>query len=257
MFSRTAIFALTSALYFGKTVLADTTFAGCFLNDGRFDEAVDPTAAATPEICAASCSTFDFYQYSATFTNTNNVKQCRCLTSYPAGTALGTGTQGSCTAPFDVRTISTTFGFIDCASTVTFNSDGQTSATVSSPKDCYDQCRSQYVAVFWKDSNDNYNCQCGTNGLNDYDAVNTCATNSYFIYNHPAAAKASGLARRRERLERAHARSFSFCPSGSTACKVSPVGDEYECIDTSAELESCGGCLYGEVGNSTSIAGQE
>ncbi|WVF72436.1 hypothetical protein IAT40_007251 [Kwoniella sp. CBS 6097] len=39
----------------------------------------------------------------------------------------------------------------------------------------------------------------------------------------------------------------TFCPSGLTACNVPhPDGISYECIDTSSEIESCGGCLYGQ-----------
>ncbi|WVF69352.1 hypothetical protein IAT40_004128 [Kwoniella sp. CBS 6097] len=160
MFSvRTAIFISISALLFGKTVLADSTFAGCFADDLTFDSAVDATAASSPQACS--------------------------------------------------------------------------------------------------DGDNNYNCQCGTNSLSGFNSVSTCAATSYFIYTHPAAAQASGLARRQERLERAHARASSYCPSGLTACKVSPLVDEYECIDTNAELESCGGCLYGQMGNSTSTAGQD
>jgi len=33
-----------------------------------------------------------------------------------------------------------------------------------------------------------------------------------------------------------------FCPSGLSQCPVKGVLGEYECIDTTSELESCGGC---------------
>ncbi|WVQ96852.1 hypothetical protein IAU59_003959 [Kwoniella sp. CBS 9459] len=254
--TRSALLALTSALYFGQTVLADTTFAGCFYNDGNFDETVDPYAAATPEACSDSCGTLPFYSYSATFTDINDQKECRCLTGYPSSSALGTGNPDTCIL-YDVRTISTTFDLVDCASSVTYNDDGQTSAVVGSVKECYAQCASQYIAVFWKSSTGDYRCQCGAYSIEDYEPIATCDADNYFIYSHPASAQASGLARRRARLERAHARSFTYCPSGLTACKVSPTGDEYECIDPNAELESCGGCLYGEVGNSSSVVGQD
>ncbi|WWD01606.1 hypothetical protein V866_008551 [Kwoniella sp. B9012] len=39
------------------------------------------------------------------------------------------------------------------------------------------------------------------------------------------------------------------CPHGQRACRVPEGSDEaYECIDTSHELESCGGCIRGEMG---------
>ncbi|WWC69641.1 uncharacterized protein I206_103584 [Kwoniella pini CBS 10737] len=42
----------------------------------------------------------------------------------------------------------------------------------------------------------------------------------------------------------------AFCPAGTTACLLKDNDeDSYECIDTMNELESCGGCLNGRVGN--------
>ncbi|WVQ70290.1 uncharacterized protein L199_008516 [Kwoniella botswanensis] len=39
------------------------------------------------------------------------------------------------------------------------------------------------------------------------------------------------------------------CPHGQRACRLHEGNDEaYECIDTSHELESCGGCIHGEMG---------
>lgn len=35
---------------------------------------------------------------------------------------------------------------------------------------------------------------------------------------------------------------ISPCPTGLDACPVSSLGGDYECLDTTTELESCGGC---------------
>ncbi|KAF8872139.1 hypothetical protein CPB84DRAFT_1818103 [Gymnopilus junonius] len=39
-----------------------------------------------------------------------------------------------------------------------------------------------------------------------------------------------------------HKARTSLCPAGLDACPVSGLTGDYECLDTSSELESCGGC---------------
>jgi len=53
------------------------------------------------------------------------------------------------------------------------------------------------------------------------------------------------------------ARSTTLCPSGLTACPVGSLsGGDYECLDTTAELESCGGCTSKSEGQDcTAIKG--
>ena len=46
------------------------------------------------------------------------------------------------------------------------------------------------------------------------------------------------------------------CPTGLDACPVSSLAGDYECLDTTTELESCGGCTsLGEGQDCTSIEG--
>ncbi|OCF40599.1 hypothetical protein I317_05609 [Kwoniella heveanensis CBS 569] len=101
-----------------------------------------------------------------------------------------------------------------------------------------------------------YLCQCGP----DYTVDDTtagpynCQSGVFFAYTHPAAAAASDLARRnlRARLDQLRLDSQKLCPGQMKACKLEDTSDTYECVDTSSELESCGGCLFGEYGKDAS-----
>ncbi|OCF34744.1 hypothetical protein I316_03788 [Kwoniella heveanensis BCC8398] len=101
-----------------------------------------------------------------------------------------------------------------------------------------------------------------------------CGANMWFGYSHPTSTP-SGFVKRQERraalMKRSQEKEQVYCPLGTTACRVAtrfrvqgddsydqagPEGNEaYECLDTASELESCGGCLYGDFGgNATTIA---
>ncbi|KAJ6610899.1 hypothetical protein B0H10DRAFT_2058505 [Mycena sp. CBHHK59/15] len=55
----------------------------------------------------------------------------------------------------------------------------------------------------------------------------------------------------------AHKRSAPLCPSGLDACPISGLNaNDFECIDTTVELESCGGCAsLGQGQDCTAIKG--
>lgn len=40
-----------------------------------------------------------------------------------------------------------------------------------------------------------------------------------------------------------------LCPGDARACLTAPGASTWECVETDAELESCGGCLYGDFGD--------
>ncbi|WWD04022.1 hypothetical protein V865_002085 [Kwoniella europaea PYCC6329] len=71
----------------------------------------------------------------------------------------------------------------------------------------------------------------------------------------------SAVARRASRIKRER----SLCPKGQHACRIYG-SSEYECLNTNYELESCGGCKYGEylgdyrrpyLVNTTTSAGED
>ncbi|WWD03876.1 hypothetical protein V865_001932 [Kwoniella europaea PYCC6329] len=70
-------------------------------------------------------------------------------------------------------------------------------------------------------------------------------TSGDFVANAP-----SGFVKRQKQLrkKRLSLEKYEYCPARLKACKV--PGDElaFECLNVNTELESCGGCLYGDYG---------
>ncbi|WVF71978.1 hypothetical protein IAT40_006789 [Kwoniella sp. CBS 6097] len=103
---------------------------------------------------------------------------------------------------------------------------------------------------------DGWECLCGlTMGSPTY---SQCGYRNYVTYYHDAIAQASQLTRRklRERLSENN-RQVADCPTGLTACMIAGYSDSYECIDTNAEVESCGGCLNGVFGKTNATSGSD
>ncbi|WVR06262.1 hypothetical protein IAU60_003292 [Kwoniella sp. DSM 27419] len=131
---------------------------------------------------------------------------------------------------------------------------------------CKNQCKADYIATFYVDEErQEFFCRCGSYGLVDM-TVNQCeqtiAQSAFYVYSHPPAAMASQMSKRQVRVQLANEKAFLqshyYCPAGLTPCRViSSESQDYECLDTSTELESCGGCLYGSVDDTATIVGQD
>ncbi|OCF45392.1 hypothetical protein I317_00637 [Kwoniella heveanensis CBS 569] len=123
----------------------------------------------------------------------------------------------------------------------------------------YEQCLSACASsayTFVKPLETSWQCFCGSSMGSP--ALTECGLNKYLIYYHDPIAQASQLTRRklRERLNES-TRQAADCPSGLTACLVEGYTDSYECIDTNAEIESCGGCINGVFGSTNATAGTD
>lgn len=98
-----------------------------------------------------------------------------------------------------------------------------------------------YVAMV-ETENQRWECQCGTTMTDNPPA--TCGPNVPRVFRHISVAP-TGFARKRELAARTRAeRALGHCPRGLHACKI-PGSESYECLDTSTELEACGGCAHG------------
>nr|XP_018266047.1 uncharacterized protein I303_00016 [Kwoniella dejecticola CBS 10117]OBR88205.1 hypothetical protein I303_00016 [Kwoniella dejecticola CBS 10117] len=88
--------------------------------------------------------------------------------------------------------------------------------------------------------------------------LSVCDYNQFFIYEYTGSITPSQAAKRRRRRSldidtRKNRLGADRCPEGLEACPLSEIesqsgghfSGEYECIDTSNELESCGGCIFG------------
>ncbi|WWD06547.1 hypothetical protein V865_004639 [Kwoniella europaea PYCC6329] len=130
--------------------------------------------------------------------------------------------------------------------------------TVKTPEDCLFACRPYELAAVQPDPMTNdYGCYCGPESSYDTTTSGTCQPNAYFVYTHTAnTVVSSQFAKRqlKERLLQAKIEKQALCPKPLTACKVNGVPDSFECLDTTSELESCGGCANGNFNaNETSF----
>lgn len=158
--------------------------------------------------------------------------------------------------------MSTTFADAVCYSSVTPNSQDSSapSSVVSSVDTCFNNCRNYRYAITKPQSGlfPSWTCKCAN--FPPTTSGSGCTSSSNYVYLHPAAAAASGLARRAEKFEAIQKqqtlKASPHCPATYTACYVSENQDDgYECIRPSSELESCGGCRYGEYDSSNSTLG--
>lgn len=90
--------------------------------------------------------------------------------------------------------------------------------------------------------------------------TDTCPSDGYYVFERidsPArlaartapASAGSEAARKRRQVARAaeEASKYQLCPGALRACRI-PGQYGYECVDTTQDLESCGGCPHGDYG---------
>ncbi|WWD04758.1 hypothetical protein V865_002829 [Kwoniella europaea PYCC6329] len=247
-------------LTLSQRVLADALFTGCYKNDGTFftTQADDPdTSLECSTYCGADGYTYSGWQQSSL--------TCYCSNGYPAGYYITTGTDAGCTdtTQLSVRVTKTSFQNLGCRNSVTYQNDGYSASTVFDVGTCLQSCSEGFIATFRGTGGSNtYTCHCSQGGLASVGDSVTCGAGTYFTFYHSADAQASGLSRRRARESkelqaRRQRREVEYCPYGLTACNVGGYSNNYECLDLSTELESCGGCMHGQYGNSSATAGQD
>ncbi|KAK6908296.1 hypothetical protein I203_102297 [Kwoniella mangroviensis CBS 8507] len=227
-----------------QQVVADNLFSGCYKNDGSTFTVQQEDAPSSSLECSTFCGN-DGYAYSAW---KDDEFLCYCSNNYPQEYYLLSGSDAACESPSDlnVRVTQTSFMSTGCVDSVTYAEDGWNDFLVLNPEDCFRNCNGAYGATYIANSqNGHYTCHC-----------------HYFLFYHSQAAQASGLTRRRARdLRELQARRFKreieYCPYGLTACNVDGHSGNYECLDTNTELQSCGGCFYGQYSNHTSVVGED
>jgi hypothetical protein len=128
---------------------------------------------------------------------------------------------------------------------------------------CLRQCVNWFGASVRPDG-DAYTCQCddGAGGYPQGEPVD-CSTSSILRFPHgagdytDAAPPGQSIWAKRSLREQirldAQREAGKLCPNTARACLTSPGAVAYECIETDDELESCGGCLYGEFGQASSL----
>ncbi|OCF32409.1 hypothetical protein I316_05834 [Kwoniella heveanensis BCC8398] len=133
----------------------------------------------------------------------------------------------------------------------------QSNYHLDSQAECFEFCKNDGSAFFFPSpASGGFGCARGVASIpNDDSPLQpvSCDTYTWFGLTHSAGAIANGLAKRnlRERLSQLRLDSQKRCLRHLKACKVD-ASDSYECIDTTSELESCGGCINAEYGVSAS-----
>ncbi|WWD08450.1 hypothetical protein V865_006562 [Kwoniella europaea PYCC6329] len=96
-----------------------------------------------------------------------------------------------------------------------------------------------------------YVCLCAEENIPDDSQAcqGAAASSGFYVYTHSVTTP-TGVARRqlKERLRQAQASRFQYCPSGLTGCIIGSDKEAFECVDTQADLEACGGCMQGLYG---------
>lgn len=136
---------------------------------------------------------------------------------------------------------------------------------VSDVLECFNYCNGNSHVQFWvfaifcpggnpNGANTGAWCQCSTS--TSYDIV-TCAGNgAAYNYNLERIASASWVVKRADK-RRLGRKSTTLCPGTKDACLVPGASGGFECLDTQAELESCGGCRFGAVGSNSTAVGED
>ncbi|WVQ98489.1 hypothetical protein IAU59_005615 [Kwoniella sp. CBS 9459] len=232
---------------------------GCFATDilrGRTGLAYDWWTTTCMDICSTDSSLYAYSWIDDPQDEADHIRQCLCTDEQPTSKWLES--DSACPYPFVVVDYLDPPGGWEWYYCFDFLGQGPANPfPVSSVPGCLTACSAFPNAYFlYEDRQDHYTCACYQRGppFTDYE----CGVGKAMHYYHtpPGSPPTNSAAVKRRLREKAALvdvegegkRGFELCPAGLRACKV-PEEDQisYECLDTSSELESCGGCLYGEV----------
>ncbi|WWD06946.1 hypothetical protein V865_005043 [Kwoniella europaea PYCC6329] len=257
MFSFPISVSLPLVALLGSTFLATSvnaaTYIGC--TDSVIVGSSNPPSSTQGNVgkCESYCAENypnPYFYYRA------DLEVCFCSDNSPGAGIYDPGSSnlGGCasTSDYQVYATTTSFEFQGCYDNMVTD---KAPSDVIELEDCFAACGTEGSAMFLPAYNyDLFQCRCNTpNTISGVNEV-TCGPNVWFTFTHSAAATASGLARRnlKERLLAVKRQSLTLCPGNAKACSVPDTG-AYECIDTTSELESCGGCMFGEFQSSKNV----
>ncbi|WWC91991.1 uncharacterized protein L201_006945 [Kwoniella dendrophila CBS 6074] len=247
-------------------------FLGCTAKYYYPDNVYDAGTTDDALSCAVRCSQSNpttFYSNWALIPQ--DVNRCYCTDTPPDASEIqeSTSPNGGCddvTQSTNYFT-SSTFNLISCKSTQTSTFQ----VIVETPELCLQSCKG-YTYSILSPQLDGYHCTC-SDSVNDLGPQNVnCNQNIWLTYQHEInsyVGTPSGFVKRQQ-AQKQKKRLFlnalgqgdeqfeSFCPVGLKACKLSGNDDDFafECLNVNTELESCGGCLYGDYGISNQLPHQ-
>ncbi|GFZ46250.1 hypothetical protein JCM24511_04497 [Saitozyma sp. JCM 24511] len=244
-----------------------SAYVGCFPSSD-VTGFTPPTSGLTQPsngACIAACQA-NSQGYSYYIASTSHC-YCSASTVFPTPGDLQQGTVGNpggCSSGLAIATrIPTSFSFDGCfvLDVSLFNPPIE----VSRPDVCFSDCANFDFAVIGglpTTPNSLMDCYCG-NGVNLGVTAIRCPAHgvlvqdgAYFYDDHHGS---HGFSRRKA-LEQAvlKQQAANICPAGLKPCHIDGADDKaFECIDPVSDIESCGGCVFGEfeTGSSNSTVG--
>ncbi|WWC88381.1 uncharacterized protein L201_003292 [Kwoniella dendrophila CBS 6074] len=249
-------FLLASSTFL--SVSADNLFVGCTTyQPADTSSATFKGFSLSTSACTTSCSGYIYSYYSSD-------SLCTCSNLDPSPADLQTGQSGTCTTSgqYEVNVVSTTYDSTTCYPFYEFTSEFG-SFSVTGPKQCLYSCRDRSYAISLAQPSGggsySWYCSCSNNPMKIGTSSTTCGGSQYYVFNHPAYAKASQLAKRNAHEQASKKRNTKeLCPGGLTACLVPGLeqSNAWECVDTQNDIDSCGGCVYGSYNNASISIGQ-
>ncbi|KAK4689182.1 hypothetical protein P7C73_g941, partial [Tremellales sp. Uapishka_1] len=242
---RLATLILALSLLSGS--LADNLFVGC---GDEVDGVGTTTYPADAAGCESDCSSMSYTYY------TFNADGCSCYNTAPPPHEYTAGDAGNCNGQYQYNLISSPFEFTDvCLDTVY----GPQTSTQPSFQACFAAC-SAFTYASAKPQSTSYPGDVACVCSNDFDGASIveCDVNKYYKYQQAAPSTGSASSKRqlKQRLELVQEKiAQAICPDSMTACVLPGAPGAFECIDVNEELESCGGCMYGQIANSNGTQG--
>nr|XP_031858826.1 uncharacterized protein CI109_005780 [Kwoniella shandongensis]KAA5525898.1 hypothetical protein CI109_005780 [Kwoniella shandongensis] len=231
--------------------MAARAYIGCFTTVASNTVSVFARPGDNGESCAAYCGNVGrLYSYFRVSEST-----CVCSNDGPDPGAITSAQEVnsvSCPNSFAVHVALTTEDFGGCYNSLSSSGEELFSTNQNSVEACYQSCVDFEFATITYTPQGSIRCYCDSQEIVARGTDTTCGTGVYFAYSHGPGQRyggPSGYVKRqlRERLRLAErGRMEALCPGGMTACNI--IGGEglsFECLDTTAELESCGGCSNG------------
>ncbi|KIY32954.1 delayed-type hypersensitivity antigen [Cryptococcus gattii E566] len=283
MYSSVIVTLLFGALLSLPVIYANSPWLGCVLTTSVIAVGSVSSRQSSKGVCSTYCAGRN-YPYAYYIGGILLGKNCYCgseanIISPANYVAPSTSLATDCLAILQagVFDTSSTFSYTGCyapsglLSAIINTATGVLGTTVSSPRACFQMCANTPAAYYTpyllglSTLTPRYGCVCGGETVVS-GAPTLCGLGQFYAYSHSAAAAVSALPKRRraheiilaqKRSEMIKERNWD-CPTGMQACNIVGVANSWECIDAITELESCGGCTYGDYsanGNSSEPTG--
>ncbi|WVF72441.1 hypothetical protein IAT40_007256 [Kwoniella sp. CBS 6097] len=249
--------SILSALLIASAAVSEEVSIGCFkypeVLHGAVGEWGGIFGVDCREVCAANGTIFT-YEYSRWRGGPGVDIYCVCNDS-PPDADLNTPHYQDCvpgfTSPGDVAVWADAPGWHEVGCFPVGLPPGQAGFTDFFA--CANHCLShRYSIQVYLDYDPNVYCQCRDNDdpWSGMEPSLNCAQGDWKVYSNTA--QPSSFVKRQEKQKQLKAQDghSALCPEHLNACMISDEpGSGFECLDIQEELESCGGCRYGEYGS--------